>query len=416
MTLDMTSFDGALKEYYSDQVVQNMVYKNNPFLALVPKAEDFYGRNFPIPIISGNPQGRSVNFNRAQVRGAAEYSRIKEFLLRRVKDYGIATIDNETIEATKNDAGAFLEAATVEINGVIQNLTRSLAVKLYRQGFGNIGVVANSSFSTTTLTLATTDDVVNFEVGMELDVATGVSSGAVKAYGSSGNGLIVTGVNRAAGTLTFGSNLNDTTNGIPTIAQNDVLFVRGDRDVSSSPAMTCVAGLEAWIPYTTPSATAFFGVDRTSDPTRLAGQRFDGSTMPIEEALIQGAVLCAREGGSPDHCFVPYSKYTDLEKALGAKVQYLDLKIGDIGFRAIRVNGPNGDIKVIPDQNCPFNRGYMLQLDTWKHRSLGKAVRVIDTDGLQMLRQSGADGVEVRYGYYANLACNAPGWNCTIQL
>jgi hypothetical protein len=124
----------------------------------------------------------------------------------------------------------------------------------------------------------------------------------------------------------------------------------------------------------------------------------------------------AREGGSPDHCFISYTRYTDLEKALGAKVQYLDLKIGDVGFRAMRINGPNGEIKIIPDQNCPLNRAYMLQLDTWKHRSLGKAVRVIDTDGLQMLRQSAADGVEVRYGYYANLSCNAPGWNCTIKV
>lgn len=416
MTLDMTSFDGALKEYYSDQVVQNMVYKNNPLLALVPKDEDFYGRNFPIPIIFGNPQGRSVNFGRAQIRGAADFSKVKEFLLKRVKDYAIATIDNETIEATKNDAGAFLEAATVEINGVIQNLTRSLAIKMYRAGYGAIGVITTSSFGVTVLTLATTDDIVNFEVGMELDLATAESSGAVKAYGSSGNGLIVTKVDRAAGTLTFGFNVNDATNGIPTIAQNDVIFVRGDRDPSSSPAMTAISGIESWIPFTTPSATTFFGVDRSVDPTRLAGQRLDGSAIPLEEALIQGAVLAAREGGSPDHCFMGYTRYTDLEKALGAKVQYLDLKIGDVGFRALRINGPNGDIKVIPDQNCPINRAYMLQLDTWKHRSLGKAVRVIDTDGLQMLRQAGADGVEVRYGYYANLSCNAPGWNCTIKI
>lgn len=416
MTLDMTSFDGALKEYYSDQVVQNMVYKNNPLLALIPKKEDFFGRSYPQPIIYGNPQGRSVNFARAQTRGAAEFTRIKEFIIKRVKDYGIATIDNETIEATKNDAGAFLEAATVEINGVIQNVTRSLAIKQYRKGYGAIGSIATSSFGVTTLTLNTIQDIVNFEVGQELDIASAESSGAVRAYGSSNNGLIVTGVNRATGVLTFGFNVNDATNGIPTIAQNDVFFVRGDRDAASSPAITCIAGLEAWVPYTAPTSTTFFGVDRTSDVTRLGGQRLDGSTAPIEEALLNGASLCAREGGSPDHCFMGYEKYNDLEKSLGAKVQYLDLKVGEVGFRALRVNGPNGDIKVIPDQNCPYNRAFMLQLDTWTHHSLGKPVRVIDTDGLQMLRLATSDGVECRYGYYANMRCSAPGWNCAIQL
>jgi hypothetical protein len=414
MSLDMTSFDAALKEYYTDQVVQNMVYKNNPLLALIPKDEKFFGRNRPQPIIYGNPQGRSANFVRAQTRGALEASRLREFLVTRKKDYAIATIDNETIEATKNDAGAFLEAATVEINGAIQNLTRSLAVKQYRLGFGSVGTVG--SFATTTITLGQPEDVTNFEVGMELDLAAAEATGTLRAYGTSTNGLIVTGVNRATGVLTFGFNVNDATNGIPTIANADTIFIRGDRENVASPAMLCVAGLEAWCPYTSPTSASFFGVDRSVDPTRLGGLRLDGSTRPIEEALIDAATLVAREGGSPDHCFLSYGKYTDLEKALGAKVQYLDLKVGDVGFRALRVNGPNGDIKIIPDQNCPTNRAHMLQLDTWKHCSLGKAVRVIDTDGLQMLRQSTADGVEVRYGYYANLSCAAPGWNCTIRL
>jgi hypothetical protein len=58
----------------------------------------------------------------------------------------------------------------------------------------------------------------------------------------------------------------------------------------------------------------------------------------------------------------------------------------------------------------------MLQLDTWKVYSLGKMVRVLDTDGLQMLRQSSADGVEVRYGGYLQIGCNAPGFNVNVQL
>jgi hypothetical protein len=106
---------------------------------------------------------------------------------------------------------------------------------------------------------------------------------------------------------------------------------------------------------------------------------------------------------------VNYAKYSQLEKSLGSKVQYVDMMVGEIGFRGIKVIGPKGDIKVVPDQNCQANVAWGLKLDTWKHYSLGKSVRVIDTDGLQMLRQASADGVECRYGYYANLGCRAPG-------
>lgn len=410
----MTSFDAALKEYYTDDAVENMVYKDNPFFALVPKMEEFFGRNLPVPIIYGNPQGRSANFGRAQTRGQISNTAVKQFTLTRVKDYAVATIDNETIEASKNDSGAFLEAATVEIDGAIQSLTRSLATAQYHSGYGDIGVIG--SISTTTITLATTEDVTNFEIGMELDLSASQAANTLRAYGSSGNGLIITGVNRSTGVLTFAYNVTDATNGIPTATAADYIFVRGDRQNSATPSRLKLAGLEAWIPYTSPSSTTFFGVDRSVDPTRLGGQRLDGISMPIEEGLITLATLIGREGGSPTHCFLNFSKYADLEKSLGAKVQYVDLKMGDIGFRGIRINGPKGEIKVLPDQNCPLNRAYILQLDTWKHCSLGKPVRVIDTDGLKMLRQVGSDGVEVRYGYYANLRCNAPSFNGVLAL
>lgn len=105
-----------MKEHYTDEMVQNMVYKDNPFLALVSKYEQFGGKNLPIPLIYANPQGRSATFTNAQTRGAATSSQLSDFVLVRVKDYSIATIDNETLEASKGNANAFMEAATVEIN------------------------------------------------------------------------------------------------------------------------------------------------------------------------------------------------------------------------------------------------------------------------------------------------------------
>lgn len=416
MALDMISFDAALKQHYTDERVQNMVYQDQPFLAMVPKYEKFGGRNLPIPVIFGNPQGRSATFSRAQTRGAVTNTRIDEFLITRVKDYSIATIDNETIEASKGDANAFLEAATTEIDGAIHVLKRSLGVKLYGTGFGGIGVLNGGSVAGTTLTLATVEDITNFEVGMELTAAAAETTGATRAYGSSGNGLIVTAVNRRTGVLTFGFAANDATNGIPTIGTTDVLFVRGDRQEGASPVAICISGLRAWVPTADPAATAFFGVDRTLDSTRLSGIRFDASAMPIEEGLIEGASLGAREGGTPDHFFMSFSKYADLEKALGSKVQYVDMKVGEIGFRGIAVNGPKGIIKCIPDVNCPNRYGFMLDMSTWKLYSLGKVPRVLDTDGLQMLRQASADGVEVRYGGYLQLGCRAPGYNTLIDL
>jgi hypothetical protein len=80
------------------------------------------------------------------------------------------------------------------------------------------------------------------------------------------------------------------------------------------------------------------------------------------------------------------------------------------------VDGTRGPIKVVPDQNCPSNRIFGLKMAFWKLYSLGKAVRVIDTDGLQMLRQASSDGVEVRYGFYGQVGCRGPGANINVQV
>lgn len=409
MGMDLTAFDSALKQYYTNDRIENMVYEDRPLLAMMKKREDFAGRNMPVVLVYGNPQGRSASFARAQSRAGSTSAKVEDFLLTRVKDYAVAIIDNETLLASESDMGAFLEAATVEVDGAISSLTNSQAAALYRAGYGSIGTIG--SISSATLTLANIDDVVNFEIGMELDVAA-TEAGALRAYGTSANGLLITGVNRNTGVITFGYNVTDATNGIPAAAANDYIFVRGDHTAST---ITKLAGLEAWVPSSDPSSTAFYSVDRSVDVTRLGGLRYDASAVPIEEALIEAASKVGREGGKLDHFFMNFAKFSSLEKALGSKVQYIDMKVGEVGFRGITINGPKGPIQVVPDQFCQSNRIWGLNLSVWSLATLGKHTRTIDTDGLQMLRQASADGVECRMGYYGNVACRAPGWNINVQ-
>jgi hypothetical protein len=49
--------------------MKDLVYKENPFLALVPKDESpdgFAGKYIPVPLEYGTPQGRSHTFSNAQ--------------------------------------------------------------------------------------------------------------------------------------------------------------------------------------------------------------------------------------------------------------------------------------------------------------------------------------------------------------
>lgn len=47
-SLDMSSFASALKVHYTSDRIQNMVYADNPLLAMIKKYEQFGGKNLPI--------------------------------------------------------------------------------------------------------------------------------------------------------------------------------------------------------------------------------------------------------------------------------------------------------------------------------------------------------------------------------
>ena len=406
--LDVGTVTEALKEHYKPLRVQNMVYKDNPLFAMMPKYTKFGGENMPIPLIYSNPQRRSATFATGQANTST--SALKQFVLTRAKDYSFASITGESIKATERDSDAFLRYATMEIDGALHSLTRSLAVAMYRDGSGVRGQInaEPSVASDMVITLKNAEDITNFEVGMVVNVFSALSGGSQRTRDGSNGDFTLDAIDRDAGTLTFTGEAYDSSG---TIAADEFLFVKGDRGLM-------VTGLEGWCPESAPAATAFFGVDRTADATRLGGNRFDGSALPIEEALIGGASRVAREGGSPDHCFVDFATFANLEKALGSKVVYSEAKARDvdIGFAGIDIRGPRGTIKVIPDQNCQPDVAWMLQMDTWSLNTLGEAPMFLDLDNDRMLRESAADAYEVRLGYYGNVACNAPGYNCRVKL
>lgn len=398
MALDMTTADALLKEAYQPDAMKNLTYKDNPFYAMVPKDENFVGDTRVVPLTIGNPQGRSSVF--ATALAAKGESLVKKFNITHKRDYSLVTIDNLTILATAGKEGAFVEAASYEINNGINALVHSISSALFRNGGGSIGRVGSSA--ATSITLKEVNDVVNFEVDMVIEVAsTDGTSGSLRT-----GTVTISDIDRDTGVLT-----TDATSTIGSLADDDYIFCDGDFGVKLS-------GLAAWVPDSAPSSTSFYGLDRTTDVTRLGGVRIastDVTGLPLEEKILHACARLGREGARPDTCFVSYEKFRDLEISLSSKVQYTDVEKAGVGFSAISIRGPKGTVKVIPDQSCPNNRAYVLTMDSWKLCTAGPAVQTLDRDG-KMLREAAADAYEVRIAFYGNLACFAPGWNAVIDL
>lgn len=421
----------ALKELYTgDHYMKDLVYRKNPFLALVAKDESpqgMAGKYIPVPLIYAPTQGRSATFTNAQ--NNQNPAQLKSFFVYRVSNYSLATITNELLEATVGDAGAFIDEGKLQVDAAIRSISNDLAFDLFRVGTGSRGVIGTFSqngtvVGGTVITLSDPQTVVNFEVNMVLVVA--ASDGGAPSTDT----VTLTGINRSTGvmigTASTGSlSANWASAGYLTV-QGDV-GSSGASGTGTDPQSTTtsgyfkVTGLAGWLPVNGPTTgESFWGVDRTADSTRLAGVNFNAANESIEEGMIDSSTLAAREGGEPDMGFVSFNSWGALEKELGAKVQYVQVKhdMADIAFKGITVNAPYGPITVIADRNCQSKTAYLLEMDVWKLRSLGKSPHILTygREGLEGIRVYNADALEIRVGYYANLICAAPGFNAIVSL
>ena len=316
---------------------------------------------------------------------------------------------------------AFVDAVQLSMQTGMRNITNDLASGLYGDGTGKRGAIA--SITSGVIVLVDSATVVQFEVGMSL-VSYLVSGTTYTQSTGAAVGYVIA-VNRSSGTVTVsatqGGSAGTPTNwstSFPNLAvQGDIAF----GSITQTTQLLKITGLQAWIPQVAPSSgDSFWNVDRSVDVTRLAGVRYDGSAESIEEALIDGAALVNREGGSPEMIFINFTSYAALLKALGAKVQYVEVKhdTADISFAGLQLMSAYGPLTVVPDRNCPALTAYLLQMDTWKLRSLGKCPHILTygLEGLEGLRVGNADALEIRIGYYGNLTCKAPGYNCVVTL
>ena len=423
--LDLTALDSALKQFYRDARVKDLVYKKNPFLAMVPKRNDFVGKNLPVPLRYGDPQNRSALFGYAQRStgpSTTDASKFEDFLITRAKNYGFAFLDAETVEAAQSNMGSFVREATNEINGTLNNITRDLALDIFRDGTGVRGVIsafAAHSGGETRITLTSSYDARNFEVGQYLWAATS-STAAVKS--ASTFVPKVTRIDTQGGYIWVDADVDNTgvyTGGTDWAAA-DSLFVAGDAPNGASTRYK-IRGLSAWLPSAAPtSGDSFYGVDRSVHPSRLAGVRYNGSADTIEEALLSAHVDVSQEGGSPDLAIMNPFHVKQLLKEIGTSVQrgQRDAYDAKVGFTTVKVLTTEGEIDVVSDHNCPVGVSYLLQMDIWTWHTLNGGPRILGPkhDGLSMLRATNADTYEVRVGYYGQLYCDAPGFNCRVAL
>jgi hypothetical protein len=417
----------ALKELSVDDkdYMKNIVYAKNPWLAMVPKNESpdgFAGKYIPVPLEYGNPAGRAHTFANAQNQQTA--SEVISYFVYAVQDYQLVTITNLLMEQTKSNAGAFVDEASRTMDNGFRNLSNNMAFELFYGGTASRGQISAAGVTyaapTVTFTLANPQQVVQFEVGMTLQ-ATPTDGGAATATAGAIDAIQVTSVNRGTGVISGivvqGAPQTDWLAGYYLQVLGDI----GSAGASTIAGLLGLSGMAAWVPSSDPTSTDnFWGVNRSADPTRLAGLRYNATSQSISEGLTSALGFANREGAAIDLIIIDFVSYTTLVNELGAKVQYVMLEHDEVpvAFEAIHFHSAYGKIPVLADRSSQPQTAWCLTVDTWKLRTLGKAPHILTygMEGLEGLRVGNADALEIRIAYYGNLICSAPGYNMQVAL
>lgn len=412
--IDLAKSQAILKQTYADGVTV-IDYKKHPTLARFKKAKGKvertpFGEAFIVPIQHGLPQTENASFTQGQTNASNYSTRYGRFTVTPVTNYGFAQVSGDVVRRATGE-GAFVDAMSREIDNASKNMTRQFAMQMFRQGYGERGVIsASANLATTTLLLANPWMVRFFEKDQNIVFASTVGASVLRTA----TPLVITGRDANLGTLTLSATPNSLAAGI---AVGDSIFQLGDRQNSATPARTKIAGFPAWIPTAAPSpGESFFGQDRSTD-SRLYGLRWDATRSgSMEEAFLDGMSLCGTEGGSTTDIVVGPETYTKFVKSLTTRT-YIDIPTDDpkVGFRGIEIHGGSGSAVITSDPNCPEGEGWVLHIDNWTlMHAEDDLVTTINDDGLMFRRVPNQDAWQTDLVSCAQLVCDAPGHQCRI--
>lgn len=419
--LDLTAFNAALMEYYDNFKLVELVAIESPMLAmLIANGGEWLGSGSPIPMVTDPGQAAiSASFSKANTnRTPADYKRFKLDTIRR--HYAIGSVHRDTIEAAKTPKAAFADVK-IETNAKLQFLARELAHNLFRSENGLCGKIATGGISEgggeTTIVVTDMADIRNLGPGARL-VASATEAGAARDTAAE---YVVKSVVHSSGTLV----LTGTANATSGWDAGDYLHRAGD--APNGGAAVVPSGFQDWIKGSAVTSATFRGVDRSVNPELLAGIVLSIGSASIKEAVSELSAHLINQGvQSPNRIFwVNPLRYAALEAELDSTATHekvvprgLSAEMAAvIGYNAIRIAAGNGSIRIMSDPFCPYLKGFMLDMSSWKFLALGgkKFPRLRDMHGGSFLQLADEDAVKFQGEVKGDLGCQNPGANAILE-
>lgn len=384
--LGRTDIVELLKELWPEGLADGAVMKDHPALGMIrrDKNPQVFGRYIHLPIQYGKAGGRSRLFGTAQNNQAA--SKYEAFNVTIVSDYCVGKLTGLAVDLAKQGTVAnLINELENETKGALATLGDQLGMDVFRNYGGARGQYASNA--STTYTIINPSDIYFYESGMVLmaSVADG-TSGALRS-----GSLTITSVNENAGTFVA-------TGTITGLTANDYFFAEGDFGIGAY-------GLASWCPSTDPSPSEnFFGVDRSTQRARLAGVYIDaaGNGWGPEQAFIMARARERRGYAKAKYWIVSPTDFANIEVTLNGKRRIVDDNDYSIGYEAIDAYG----VTLMPDPNCQPGVAWGIADGAFQFYSLGDCPRMVDDDGLEIVRSgTAAATTDADFSYEFRAVC-----------
>jgi hypothetical protein len=398
-----------LKRIYEQQPAPVLWEKEYKLLNMIPKRQGFVsGESYTFEVEYSGPAAYQ-NFSKSQ--SYYNTSNWARFTVGDTDCYSECRLDAKTLRRVKGgNRDSFVRDLAVSYRKHMMSVIKRIAYGITRDDNGYIGTISAVDHSADTITMTMKKDAHFFFKGQKLRFSANANGSSPRSEDTgSGEDWVVEAVNKTTGVITLEGIKSGTA-----ITAGDYVFLEGDDKTTQASWL----GLASWIPYTAPTlgADSFTSsaLDRGVAPEDLAGWRFDGTSLGLDDAIEMALCDGSYSGEGPTHLAMAPRQFLELTKIAKAGV-VREPRDNRFGSAVATFMGPNGEVGIISDGTIPENRVYGLNLETWELLHLtDDLVELSMDDGLEAARLADSDGMAYRVRSWSQLICRRPGDNFVI--
>ena len=378
--VSMTTADQALKTVYLGAISQQMNTEVNPLLAKIKQStEDVWGKDVKRLVQYGvnGGVGAGTETGGLPAAGGNNYKQLTTTLKNL---YGTISLSDKAIRASQNNAGAFVNLLTAEMDGLVKASSFNFGRMLFGDGTGVLATVEGISGLQITV-----NSVKNLAVGMTVD------------FKDPSTGETITGANARRI--------------IDVDPDNKTIEVSGAILTSSTvPAGTIIAVQGSYGRELTGLGAIFkktgtiYGVDRSKNKWLVPYIKEEVGE--ISEAEIQKAIDHIEEntGGKINFIVCSSGVKRAFQNHLATFRRNTDVMELAGGYKAISYNG----IPIVSDRFCPEGTMYLLNTDDFTLHQLCDWKWLESEDGKVLKQIAGTPTYTATLVKYADLICTKP--------